>query len=412
MSQAQGHGGLRFLRENAVWLGAGFLITLSSSFGQTFFISIFAGEIRAEFGLSHGGWGGIYALATTSSAIVMVWAGVLTDHFRVRTLGPVSLVALALACVALAVSPNIAALAFAIFALRFFGQGMLSHIATVAIARWYVARRGRALSIANMGFGIGEATLPLLFVFLMAIFDWRVLWLGAALLTLAMVPVIRSMMRRERTPRSSAERGEAVGMGGRHWTRGQALRHPLFWAAIPTVAGISAILTAIFFHQVHLAAEKGWAHAHFVALFPIYTGAGIAVMFAAGWAIDRWGTARLVPWFQVPFAAGVAMMWGAEGLGAAALSMALIGGAQGASSTIMTAFWAEFFGTRHLGAIRSLVAAIMVFGSAVGPGLTGLWIDRGVGFPDQLPVFALWFVGTSALLGVAVARVRGSRLAA
>ncbi len=176
---SQGPGALRFLRENAVWLGAGFLITLSSSFGQTFFISIFAGEIQREFGLSHGGWGGIYALATTASAIVMVWAGVLIDHFRVRTLGPVSLVALALACVALAVAPNVAALGFAIFALRFCGQGMLSHVATVAIARWYVARRGRALSIANMGFGIGEATLPLLFVFLMAVFDWRLLWLGA-----------------------------------------------------------------------------------------------------------------------------------------------------------------------------------------------------------------------------------------
>ena len=305
---SQGPGALRFLRETAVWLGAGFLITLSSSFGQTFFISIFAGEIQREFGLSHGGWGGIYALA----------------------------------CVALAVAPIVAALGFAIFALRFCGQGMLSHVATVAIARWYVARRGRALSIANMGFGIGEATLPLLFVFLMAVFDWRLLWLGAALLTLAMVPVIRSMMRRERTPRSSAERDEAAGMGGRHWTRVQALRHPLFWAAIPTVAGISAILTALFFHQVHLAAQKGLAHAHFVALFPLYTGAGIGVMFAAGWAVDRWGTARLVPWFQFPFAAGVLMMWGAGGLGATALAMALIGAAHGASATIMTAFWAEF----------------------------------------------------------------------
>ncbi len=117
----------------------------------------------------------------------------------------------------------------------------------------------------------------------------------------------------------------------------------------------------------------------------------------------------LVP---VPFCGRCADDVGAGGLGAAALTMALIGAAHGASATIMTAFWAEFFGTRHLGAIRSLLAAIMVFGSAVGPGLTGLWIDRGVSFPDQLPVFALWFVATSALLAVAVARVRESRLAA
>lgn len=51
-----------FLKANAPWLGAGALMTLASSFGQTFFIAIFAGEIRAEFGLGHGAWGAIYTL--------------------------------------------------------------------------------------------------------------------------------------------------------------------------------------------------------------------------------------------------------------------------------------------------------------------------------------------------------------
>ncbi|MCH9825026.1 MAG: MFS transporter, partial [Alphaproteobacteria bacterium] len=86
---------LSFLRLNVRWLAAGALLMFMSSFGQTFFISIFAGEIRAEFGLSHGEWGGIYALGTLASAIVMVWSGGLTDRFRVRTLGPVVLVCLA-----------------------------------------------------------------------------------------------------------------------------------------------------------------------------------------------------------------------------------------------------------------------------------------------------------------------------
>ncbi len=59
-----------FLRDNAPWLSAGVLLTFLSGFGQTYFISVFAGEIRSEFGLSHGEWGGIYSLGTTVSAIV------------------------------------------------------------------------------------------------------------------------------------------------------------------------------------------------------------------------------------------------------------------------------------------------------------------------------------------------------
>ena len=77
---------LQFIRANWLFLLAGFLLTFTSSYGQTYFISLFAGEIKGEFGLSDGQWGGIYTIGTTLSAITMVWAGVLTDRFRVRRL--------------------------------------------------------------------------------------------------------------------------------------------------------------------------------------------------------------------------------------------------------------------------------------------------------------------------------------
>ena len=152
-----------FLRANAKFLFAGFLISLLSSFGQTFFISIFAGEIRAEFGLSHGGWGAIYGLATTASAGVMLWSGVLTDRFRVRVLAMAVMAGLALASALMALSVAVWMLALTIFLLRFLGQGMMSHISAVAMARWFTASRGRALAIAALGFTAGEALLPVSF---------------------------------------------------------------------------------------------------------------------------------------------------------------------------------------------------------------------------------------------------------
>ena len=97
-------GTIRFIRDNLRWLSAGMLLTFLSSFGQTCFISVFAGEIRAVFDLSHGEWGGIYTLGTGASAIVMVWAGGLTDHFRVRALGAAVLLMLAGACLIMALN--------------------------------------------------------------------------------------------------------------------------------------------------------------------------------------------------------------------------------------------------------------------------------------------------------------------
>lgn len=78
---------IHFVRANWLFLLAGFTLTVTSSYGQTFFISLFAGQIMADFGLSNGQWGGIYTLGTTASAITMVWAGTLVDRFRVRALG-------------------------------------------------------------------------------------------------------------------------------------------------------------------------------------------------------------------------------------------------------------------------------------------------------------------------------------
>ena len=91
-----------FLRTNVKWLGAGVLLTFMSSFGQTFFISIFGGHIREEFGLSHATWGGVYSLGTMASAFVMIWAGVLTDIVRTRIMAAIVFLGLSLAAVGMA----------------------------------------------------------------------------------------------------------------------------------------------------------------------------------------------------------------------------------------------------------------------------------------------------------------------
>jgi len=397
---------LVFLRENAPWLSAGVLLTFLSSIGQTYFISVFAGEIRIAFNLSHGQWGGIYTLGTTASALVMVWAGALTDRFRVRALAPVILILMAGACLSMALNPVWWLLPFIIFALRFTGQGMMSHIAVVAMARWFVATRGKALSVATLGFAMGEALLPLIFVSLMLIYDWRLLWGAMGVVALLGIPLLILLLRRERTPQSWAETSQSLGMEARHWTRGQTLRHFLFWFMIPALLGPSAFNTAFFFHQVHFAEVKSVAHVELVAMFPFYTGVSIAAMVLSGWALDRVGTARLMPFMQLPMVAAFAIF----ALGAGPL--ALLSGffflalTTGANTTLPNAFWAEFYGTGNIGSIKAMAAAIMVLGSAIGPGLTGVGIDLGIGIETQFAVVAAYFVFTTLMMGIGIARAR------
>lgn len=404
---------LSFLRDNAAFLLAGALLSFTSSFGQTFFISIFAGEIMSTFSLSDGDWGLIYSLGTTASAVVMVWSGVLTDRLRVRTLGAIVFAGLAFACLFMAFNPYAALLPLSIFLLRFTGQGMTSHIAMVAMARWFVATRGKALAIAASGYAVGEAILPVLFVAAMVMIDWHYLWVVSALFVLLMLPLMQRLLRQERTPQSLAESDASLGMEARHWTRGEMLRHPLFWFVLPSVLGPSAFVTALFFQQVHLAEVKGWSHVGFVALFPIYTLISTLFMLLAGWAIDRFGTKRLMPFYQIPIAVSFIVMASADSLWWAALAFALMAMTTGANSTLPSAFWAEFYGTRHIGGIKSIGTAAMVLGSAIGPAVSGVLIDRGIPFPDQMLWITVWFLLASVLMwfGVSAAARSLSRLA-
>lgn len=394
---------LRFLVDNRLFLLAGLLLTFSSSYGQTYFISIFAGEIRAEFGLSHGAWGGIYTLGTTASAVAMLWAGTLTDRFRVRHIATVVMLLSALACIAMATATGPVMLIFVIFALRLTGQGMLSQLSSVAMARWFVATRGRALSISAMGFALGQALLPVVFVALLASMDWRSLWVVAAGMLVLALPVVVTLLRAERSPRSMAEEKSALGLGGKHWSRRQMLGHPLFWFVMPTLLGPSAWGTALFFQQVHLTEVKGWELVDYVALLPVYTAVSVATTFASGWAIDRFGTGRLMRVFLAPFAASFLVISLSPTLGGAALGLILFGVGQGVQPTLNGAFWAEHYGTRHMGGIKSIAASVMVFGSAIGPGISGILIDWGFAFPEQMLFYAGYFAVSGILASVGLA---------
>lgn len=399
-------GYFSFFKHNAPWLIAVMVMTFSSSYGQTFFISIFAGEIQTEFDLSHGEWGGIYTIGTTVSALVMVWAGVLTDRFRARTLAPVVLVVLSIGCLAMASISKAWMLIPVIFVLRLSGQGMMSHTGMVATSRWFVASRGRALSIASLGFSIGTAVLPIGFVALLAFTNWRVLWIGVAGLSLLAIPILLLLLRRERHPQSIAVGTEGSGMDQKHWTRKMLLRHWLFWLMIPAIVGPAAWSTSLFFQQVHLASVKGWDHLEFVALFPIYTLVMIATTMAVGPAIDRFGANRLMPFYLVPYVAGFFILGSSVSLTHAAIGLAIMGLSSGMGNSLVSAFWAEHCGTRYLGGVKSLASAVMVFGSAIGPGITGFFIDLGIGFPTQMTWIAWYFVLASATTAYVCLRAR------
>ena len=387
---------LRFIRDNARWLAAGVLLTWSSSFGQTYFIALSSGHIRDAFGLSHASWGAIYTVGTLASAVMLIQAGRLADNFRIRTLALCVLVGFVGMCVAMASVAHWVMLIPVIFGLRFCGQGMMSHLALTAMGRWFRAQRGRAVAVASLGFAVGEGMLPLIFVTVSAAIGWRQSWVIAALLlALFTLPLTLVLLRQERTPQALADGYSATGIGGRHWSRQEALRHWLIWALLPGLAAPSFMITALFFHQVHLTEIKGWALTAYVALYPGYSLMTVSSNLATGIGIDKFGSARLLPVYLLPLAGGLAILGSASSFWMAPVALALVGASQGCAQAMIGALWPEYYGTRNLGAIRAMAVSTMVISSALGPGVSGWLIDRGVDLQVQCIWMAVYLVAIS-----------------
>jgi MFS family permease len=182
------------------------------------------------------------------------------------------------------------------------------------------------------------------------------------------------------------------GLDGRHWTRGEVIRQPLFWALMPGIISPAFIMTAMFFLPAHIAESKGWAFGIMPSWYWVFALSAVGSAFLAGAMIDRFSARACLPLYQLPMASGMIVLWAAPAPEMAPVALALMGLTAGASSTINSALWAEYFGTHHIGTIKALSHALMVFSSAIGPGFAGAVIDLGAPFPQQ----ALWYAAYAA----------------
>lgn len=384
------------------WIGGGYLAMFSSLAGQTLFIALFGAAIRAEFSLTSGQYGLIYTAATLCSAIVLMWAGGLADRVPAAHLAAGSAIGAAMMCILMSVAPNVAILGLALFGLRFFGQGMLTHSAATALSRWFNRFRGRALAIAQLGLNTGEAVLPVLVAFGIAAIGWRQVWLvAAAALIVVLAPVIAYLFSSPPDGKRARAAGEInpdpaeTHATGDQWTRRKVLADPLFWPVLIGLLAMPAISTAIFFHQSVLVAEKGWGLLTFAAFFPVMSVASVISSIAGGWLVDRFGAYRLLPLLLVPASMAYIVIATTSAFWAIPAFFLLSGLTNGANGTVMNAMWAELYGTRHLGAVRAIATSAMVLSSAVGPGIVGFFVDAGVSIGQQAPFFSAYCLGAS-----------------
>ncbi len=388
----------------------GFATAFASSFGQTYFIGLFSGEIRLELGLSHGDFGGIYSAATLTSAALLLWTGALIDRIELRRYTYGVTVALALACAVMAGANGAALLFVAVLGLRHLGQGLMGMAGATTMVRYLDHHRGKANAISGIGYSISEAILPTLVIASLGLMTWRVSWLFWGALLLLCLPPLTAMLLRGHAERHrdylaglAGHDGQAMQHTRRQWTRSEVIRDAAFYLFLPALLAQPLLFTGFMFHQVHLVEAKGWDLTAWGGLYLAYALVSTLCKLVAGLLVDRFGAIRLVPLVCLPFGLGLVALAMSDSFAVAGLFMCLMGVSIGVYSTLSSPFYAEMYGTLHLGSIKSLTTSAMVFATAITPVAMGWLIDAGVSMESMALAAALYTLLAS---GAAMAGLR------
>ena len=387
-----------FMRVEWRFLLFGMAMAFCSSLGQTFFISLFSAEIRGELGLSHGAFGTFYAIGTTASAISLLWLGKLADTMRVEKLAMFVIFGLCASALMFSQVNSVFALVIGLYLLRLFGQGMTTHTYTTAMARRYVAARGRALSLAQLGINIAESIGPASVVALLAVFDWRLLWIGLPLIPLiGLVPFLKRLTRRTRYQDGGGLEGIMAAAtkagvnddtdadivcidGVDHWRRRAVIRDPRFWLGLVWLTMIPGFtVTGMLFHQIYLAELAGVSLASWAANYVVYAACAVVGTLVSGQLVDRFTGRRVAAHMMLPITLACATLWLIEGQVGVLLFFVFFGFASGMPYTAVSATMAEMYGTRYLGEVKAIFLPLGVFSSALSPMAMGMLIDAGYG---------------------------------
>ena len=379
------------------FLTYGAMMSFWSSIGQTFFISLFSLEIRTELSLSHGEFGSYYAIATMISALTLFWLGKQADKITVFHLSLITIIALTFSGIFFSFISGIFTLICGLYLLRLFGQGMMTHVYSVAIARRYKAARGRALAITGMGINVAESVGPPVIVFMLSSMGWRQVWIIIPLIFFLSIAPFLSRL----TQKTSLQ--EKIMMGSNDvlskpkkipdLKRRDLVKNAEFWIVIlPIIAVPSFAITGILFHQIFLADEKAVTLFDWSKYYAFYALTAILGAVLSGFLID-WVSARKTSFIgHTALMIGLVSLWLGEKTIALILFFSLFGLASGMIISNTNALLAEKYGTKWLGEIKAAAQPVTVGSSAISPILLGIMIDKGFGLTGIMLV--LIFVST------------------
>lgn len=374
-------------------------------FGPVF--TIFIQPIQDELGWSRAAISVGFLIGSASGALASGVTGRLVDRYGPRVVVAAAGVSIAGALLGLSVIEE------RWHFWTFFGLARGSAIAgveigtSVAVAKWFVRQRGRALAVKSVGQRSGQFLLPILSYAVMAASDWRTAFVALAGFSGVVIVVPALLLLRSKPEdhgllpdgalapvrRDGASAAVRVDADEQSWTLAEARRTRAFWLVTLFLMCTPFVQGATNLHMAPIFLDKGLSDAQAVSIVSIFAAASALSIVPVGFVMER-VPVRIGAMAQAALVlAAMLLLFVADPYPLAVVWALIFGVGAGMRNVIEVMLVANYFGRASLGAIKGFTAPFRAV-SPFGPVLAG-WISDETG--SYAPAFAL-FAGVAVLM--------------
>jgi len=288
--------------------------------------------------------------------------------------------------------------------------GQAGAIFSSIVPKWFVRRRGTALTYATMGSGVAALVIPPGVTLLVDAFGWRETWAIFAALSFLTAALPALLLRRQpedvgllpdgaaQPPPVAAGQRPAARTEQRSWALSEALHSPLFWILLFGVSvgtfnngGVPASLVPMY-------VAKELPRDLAVAGFSIYGVFSIMGRFGWGYLLTRMHIRWVLMGMAVMGLVTTPLYLLLEGPPVLIYS-AFTGFSVGGYVAFSQSIWADYYGRAHIGAIAGFAHPFRTLINGGGPVIMAFSFNSLGGYgPAMWLVMLCWALCAAALL--------------
>ncbi|MDG1467245.1 MAG: MFS transporter [Alphaproteobacteria bacterium] len=355
----------------------------SSGPGQSHTFSVFVEPISQDLELSSASIASAYGLATLIAAFLLPYMGKIIDRYGARVSLIIISIILGISCIFFGAASNFLMLTVGFGFLRFFGQGSLMLGCANLVSQWFDSKRGFAMSLMALGFGMSMAIHPPVSQFLIDQYGWKYAWIILGISTwIIMVPALFILawnnpenigLKPDGVKKSNLKNDEIEAIEGLNLT--EASKENSFYILAAMWFGMAMLVTTLHFYQVTILTNQGITTEFAASLFTVSAFAMVVFMPLVGKFFDNFPTKYvLATGLLINSISLISITYSNND--AYSLFYAVSFGINNAFSMTMFGYiWPRYFGRKHLGSIQGTGQMIGVIGASLGPLPVGFAID-------------------------------------